>query len=61
MAAFAYGRKSSLSKPVIIAIALIGSSYPVSGTWALFAIGCALAGALSSFGISRQRLAQSIG
>ena len=46
MAAFVYGRKSSLGKPVIIGIALMAFPYFVSATWVLFAVGCVLPGAL---------------
>lgn len=49
MAAFVYGRKSSLLKPVIIRIALMAFPYFVSGTWALFAVGYDLTGALFVF------------
>ena len=49
MAAFVYGRKSSLLKPVVIGIALMGFPYFVSETWALFAVGAALSGALFIF------------
>jgi hypothetical protein len=45
-AAFAYGRKMAAWKPVAIGLALMVYPYLVSGTWVIYAIGCALCVAL---------------
>jgi hypothetical protein len=46
LAAFVYGRKNALWKPMAIGLALAVFPYFVSQSWPLYAIGAALCGAL---------------
>ena len=49
MAAFVYGKKSALAKPMIIGVVLMVYPYFVSATWLTFLIGAALTAALFMF------------
>ena len=49
MAAFVYGKKSALWKPVVIGMLLMTFPYLVSGSWLFFAIGAALCVSLYIF------------
>ncbi len=49
LAAFLYGKKQSLWKPVIVGLALMFYPYFVSETWILYAIGSGLCLALVLF------------
>ena len=49
MAAFVYGRKSALWKPVVIGMLLMAYPYLVSESWLFFAIGAALCVSLYIF------------
>ena len=49
MAAAIYGMKSALWKPMLIGVILMTFPYFVSQIWLLYAIGCALCGALFVF------------
>ena len=49
LAAFVYGKKAALWRPVVLGVALMGYPYFVARTWLLYAIGCALCGALYFF------------
>ncbi len=42
LAAFLYGRKMVLWKPMVLGVALMAYPYFVSETWLVYAIGCAL-------------------
>ena len=42
LAAFIYGKRMVLWKPMVIGIVLMAYPYFVSQTWLLYAVGCAL-------------------
>lgn len=48
-AAMIYGKKSAQWKPMLIGVILMTYPYFVSRTWLMYAIGCALCGALFVF------------
>ena len=47
--AFQYGKKSALVVPMVLGIALMVYPYFVPDTWMIYAIGCALTGAVWYF------------
>ena len=49
LAAFVYGKKLALWKPMVIGIALMAYPYFVSRAWLMYAIGVALCAALFVF------------
>jgi hypothetical protein len=48
-AAFMYGKKSALLKPMLIGLTLMIYPYFIPQTWLLYAIGCALTAGLFLF------------
>ena len=49
MAAFVYGRKLALWKPMVIGVALMAYPYFISQTWLVYVLGCALSAGLFVF------------
>jgi hypothetical protein len=49
LAAFIYGKRMVLWKPMVIGVVLIAYPYFVSQTWLIYAVGCALSLGLFAF------------